>query len=37
MLYLGGFKNVQGYGIGFPSIERVWLPKNHELRIQQSA
>lgn len=37
MLKRGGINHVQGYGIGFPSIERVWLPKNHELRLQKNA
>lgn len=37
MLHLGGINHIQGYAFGFPSIERVWLPKNHELRVQQSA
>ena len=36
MLKMGGISHVQGYAIGFPSIERVWLPKNHELRTQRS-
>jgi EAL domain-containing protein (putative c-di-GMP-specific phosphodiesterase class I)/GGDEF domain-containing protein len=27
-----GIRNIQGYAFGFPSIERVWLPKTHELR-----
>lgn len=36
MLKTGGVSHVQGYAIGFPSIERVWLPKNHELRTQRS-
>lgn len=37
MLRTSGIRNVQGYGIGFPSTERVWLPKNHELRMQKVA
>ena len=37
MLHLGGIHHIQGYGIGYPSIERVWLPKTHELRTQKSA
>lgn len=32
-----GVNNIQGYAYGFPSIERVWLPKNHRLRNQQAA
>lgn len=37
MLYKRGINHIQGYAIGFPSIERVWLPKNHELRTQRAA
>lgn len=37
MLKSGGISHVQGYGIGFPSIERVWLPKNHEMRSVSNA
>lgn len=37
MLKTGGISHVQGYAIGFPSIERVWLPKNHEMRTQRSS
>lgn len=32
-----GIDFIQGYAFGFPSIERVWLPKNHELRAQREA
>lgn len=37
MLHQGGINHIQGYAFGFPSIERVWLPKNHELRAQKMA
>ncbi len=37
MLGACGVDQVQGYGIGYPSIERVWLPKNHDQRIQKTA
>ncbi|MBU6234536.1 MAG: EAL domain-containing protein [Alphaproteobacteria bacterium] len=37
MLKIGGISHVQGYAIGFPSIERLWLPKNHEQRLQKNA
>jgi len=30
-----GIDFIQGYAFGFPSIERVWLPKTHELRMPQ--
>ena len=32
-----GIDFIQGYAFGYPSIERVWLPKNHELRTQQKS
>jgi len=31
-----GVDNIQGYAYGFPSIERVWLPKNHRMRTQKA-
>jgi len=37
MLQASGIAHVQGYAFGFPSIERVWLPKNHASRTQKSA
>jgi EAL domain-containing protein (putative c-di-GMP-specific phosphodiesterase class I)/GGDEF domain-containing protein len=37
LLREGGIGHIQGYAFGFPSIERVWLPKNHELRQQGRA
>lgn len=32
-----GLRYMQGFAFGFPSIERVWLPKGHEMRTQKSA
>lgn len=37
MLHKNGISNIQGYAFGFPSIERVWLPKTHKLREQKTA
>lgn len=37
MLHTHGISNIQGYAFGFPSIERVWLPKTHKLREQKTA
>lgn len=37
LLKENGIDFIQGYAIGYPSIERVWLPKNHELRMQQKS
>lgn len=27
-----GINHIQGYAFGFPSVERVWLPKDHHQR-----
>jgi EAL domain-containing protein (putative c-di-GMP-specific phosphodiesterase class I) len=32
----GGINHVQGYAYGLPSLDRIWLPQTHELRIQAS-
>ncbi|MCB9986125.1 MAG: EAL domain-containing protein [Rhodospirillales bacterium] len=36
LLRRNGLDYLQGYAYGYPSIERTWLPKNHERRIQQA-
>lgn len=37
MIKQAGIQHVQGYALGFPSIERVWLPKAHKERSQIKA
>lgn len=32
MLAKDGIDHIQGYAFGFPSVERVWLPKDHQQR-----
>jgi diguanylate cyclase (GGDEF)-like protein len=32
MLAEDGINHIQGYAFGFPSVERVWLPKDHHQR-----
>lgn len=32
MLASDGVNHIQGYAFGFPSVERVWLPKDHHQR-----
>lgn len=32
MLAKDGVNHIQGYAFGFPSVERVWLPKDHHKR-----
>lgn len=32
MLMRDGVNHIQGYAFGFPSVERVWLPKDHVYR-----
>jgi diguanylate cyclase (GGDEF)-like protein len=32
MLMRDGINHIQGYAFGFPSVERVWLPKDHIYR-----